>query len=130
MADITFNGFDAFRRDLERLQFSKRRPVLVKAAIKSMEPARVDAGRLAPRDTGQLSRDFVVQEAKGSDLNEITVELGALKRSFYILFQEFGTKFHPPQKSIGPAIESNMETIQESLGDNIQAEINAALPTA
>ena len=126
-ASIVLKGLDAFKRDLDRLDFSKKKPVLIQGLIKTLEPVRELASGLAPVDTGQLSRDFIVQEAKGSDLASVGAEVGVLRRSFYLFFQEYGTAHHRPQPSLTPALEQSVEQIQNSLADNINEAIDKAL---
>lgn len=126
MAEFQVN-IEPFRKDLQKLNFSARRPALVRALIAALQPPLELAEGLAPRDTGQLAGDFVAQEAKSSDWNRIIVVLGVLLRSFYLFFQEYGTAHHPAQPSLGPAMERSIDEINDILADRIQKEINAAL---
>jgi len=129
MADIVISGLEQFKRDLEQIDFSKRKDTLVKAVLKAAEPIRDDASTGAPVDTGFLSRNIVIQEdKKNSDsLSSVVVDVGATSRAFYGFFQEFGTAFQQAQPFLQPAIDSNESEIESKLVDYIQEEIDKVL---
>lgn len=128
MPEIQIQGLEKFKRDLERLDFSKRKPTLVKGILRTVEPFRVQAGAEAPVDTGLLSRSIVAQEdKKSSSLNSVTVVVGASGKAFYGFFQEYGTAHHLPQPFFEPALDDTIGEIQDNIVDFIQEEIDKAL---
>lgn len=127
MPEIEIKGLEKFKTELSRLDFSKRVPVLVKGVLRAVDPLRVQIGTDAPVDTGELSQSIVAQEAKGSDLNSVTIEIGASANARQGFFQEYGTAHHGPQPFFEPAIGQNIDEIQENIADFIQQEIDKAL---
>lgn len=127
MAEIEIKGLEKFKSQLNKLDFSKRVPVLVKGVLRAVEPTRVQIGMEAPVDTGELSQSIVAQEAKGSDLNSVTIEVGASANARQGFFQEFGTAHHPPQPFFDRTITQNIDEIQENIADFIQQEIDRVL---
>lgn len=127
MAEIEIKGLEKFKAELQKLDFSKRVPALSKGVLRAVEPLRVQIGANAPVRTGLLASSIIAQEAKGSDLSSVTVEIGASQKAFYGFFQEYGTAHHPPQPFFQPAIDQSIEEINDKIVDFIQQEINAAL---
>lgn len=128
MAEVVIKGMEQFKRQIQRLDLSKRQGVLVKGLLRAVEPTRVEIGGAAPSDTGFLSRSIVAQENKReSDIYGVTVDIGATSKAFYGFFQEFGTAHHPPQEFMEPTIQRNLDEIQSKIVDFIEQEIEAAL---
>lgn len=128
MANIEFKGLEAFKRDLEQLDLSKRRSALVAAALKAVEPIQEDASADAPVDTGRLSREIIIKEdKKNNDLTSVSVDVGASAKAFYGFFQEYGTAFMTAQPFLEPAVERNTSEVESSLAELIDQEISKAL---
>lgn len=127
MAEIEIKGLEAFKADLDRLDFGKRVPALVRGVVRAVEPLRVQIGMDAPVATGLLSRSIVAQEAKGSDLSSVTVDIGVTSKAFYGFFQEYGTAHHPAQPFFQPAIDESLDEVQDKIAQFIQDEIQSAL---
>lgn len=128
MAEIEIKGLEKFKRELEQLDFSKRKPALVKGMLRAVEHARAEISAEAPRDTGLLAGRIVAQEDKReSDLNSVAVDVGATQQVFYGFFQEYGTAHHPPQKFFERSIDKAIGQIQDTIVDFIEEEIEIAL---
>lgn len=128
MAEIRITGVEAFKRDLQRLDLSKRQPALVKGILRAVEPTREEIGEEAPFRSGLLSRSIVAQEDKrSSDLNSIFVDIGPTSKAFYGFFQEFGTAHMTANPFQQPTIAKNLDEIQSRTVTMIQQEIDKAL---
>lgn len=128
MAEVRIEGLDAFKAQLDRLDFGKRQEVLEKSGLEIVEPLRRQASLNAPRDTGFLAENiFAVIEKKSTSIDSLTVLVGPGKKAFYGIFQEYGTAHHPAQEFLGPALEDTADEIQDNFGDVLQREIEKAL---
>lgn len=127
MAGITIDA-RRFQEDLSKVDWGKRRDVLVKAGLEGVEPFRVAAGRKAPVETGALSEDIQKQEDKKlSDENTVTIDVASSKKTFYGAFQEWGTARHPPHPFMQPALDETDDEVQAGLVDALDRAIAQAL---
>lgn len=128
MAEIKIEGIGALKADFEKLDMRKRKPALVKAGLYAIEPVRVLASLLAPRDTGFLAEHIETAEVKRTaDIYGVEIEVGPTSKAFYGLFQEFGTAFQTPQPFLDPAVEAAADKVQERAIEGLQRTINEAL---
>lgn len=115
MAGIVID-LSKFRADLERIDISKRKDLLVQKGLEAVEPFRQAASQMAPSRTGRLAGDIQKQEDKrNSTVDVIEIDVGPSSKTFYGFFQEFGTAFHSPQPFMGPAMDKTATEIENRL---------------
>ncbi len=84
-----------FEADLKRLNFSDRKPALVKALLSAVGPTVQLASQLAPVDTGLLARNIAsAEDKKNKDPDLVSVLFGQTSKAFYGFFQEFRNRSH------------------------------------
>lgn len=116
--------------DLER-KFNQqghvlRRKILTKAVKAGADVIREKAEQLAPRDTGQLAASELVKVI-GADSNaaEVVARIGPTRSTFYGIFQEFGTAFHPAQPFLQPALDQSQAEALTATIDASREELDA-----
>lgn len=115
--------------DLERKfnqqGFVVRRQILAKAVKAGAEVIRDKAEQLAPRDTGQLAETENIRVIGAeSTAAEVVARIGPAKSSFYGLFQEKGTAFHPAQPFLNPALEQSRQDAFNASLEASRKELN------
>lgn len=117
-----------FEADVKKLNFSDRKPALVKALLHAVEPAVELAILLAPQDTGLLSRSIdAAEDKKNREQDLVVVKFGTTTKAFYGLFQEFGTAHHPAQPFLEPALDRATPEFESRLVDSLNREIDRLL---
>src|SRR4051794_26097837 len=87
MAEV-IQGMADLKAKLRKLELSQQRKALIESAKAGAAIIVDDAN--ARSNSGGKAFDVRVSQ-KQSDLLEATVEVGAVKKKFYLFFQEFGT---------------------------------------
>jgi HK97 gp10 family phage protein len=95
--------------------------VLVGALTKGAEPIREGASAKAPRRTGRLGREVVIEPIKGEP------EVGVFADPFYGHMQEFGTRHHGAQPFMRPAWDENRERALDIVRRELEQEIEKAV---
>lgn len=109
MPDIYFDGSDLLR-GLEQVSQKLGRRLMLEAVRAAAEPMRVEMGHLAPRSAaataaGHLATRMVISGKRGADIQEAAVAVGPAKKSFYGIFQEFGTRHQQAYPFARPAFD-------------------------
>lgn len=113
-----------FEADVKRLNFSDRKPALVKALLDAVEPAVELAILFAPQDTGFLSQNIDASEdKKNREQDLVVVKFGPTSKAFYGFFQEFGTAHHPAKPFMQPAIDRASPEMEDRLVASLDREI-------
>lgn len=116
MSGVTIQGLERFRGDLEKLDLSKQKDLLVETGLEAVEPLRLEIAAEAPVRTGRLSRSIEKQENRAeSTVDSVTIDVGPSIQAFYGIFQEFGTAFQPPQEFVEPAIEASLHEVENGM---------------
>lgn len=87
-----------------------------------------DARTRAPVGTGTLRREIVARKtsrAKASG-KSAEVTIGPTQDAFWGLFQEFGTRFHPPHPWLRPAFEASKRAALDKTGKSLGMKIEKA----
>ncbi len=89
--------------DLRALRDLANSPEVQRETKKLATQIRNDARRLAPRETGNLSRNIVVEEITDLDTGIEGYAVGWNDRAWYGQMVEDGTEDTPPQPHLTPA---------------------------
>ena len=89
MTKFTVKVTPRLRRNLKRIDAATAGKILLEAAEAGAELIRKDASDRAPRDTGRLSKEIIIEKEKASK-REATVKIGPSKDAFYGLYVEVG----------------------------------------
>ena len=84
-----------------------------------------DARLRAPTRTGTLRGEIVARKTKGAP-SSAAVTIGPTKDAFWGLFQEFGTRFHPPHPWLRPAFEASKRLALDKTGKSLGMKIEKA----
>lgn len=118
----TVKGGKELARRLDALSRKTRGRILESAARAGAEPIRSDAAGRAPKRTGQLGDEMIIEVKKRAS-TEVTVGVGPSKDAFYGKFQEFGTRNHAAQPFLRPAFDAHKDDAVRELGDVLRREI-------
>ncbi len=116
-------GMDQLQRQFKQLEEAAQQAKLIEAA-KAGAQIFLDAARaLAPRDTGKLADNLMMEVLKSATLHQGLVGAGPNQKQFYGFFLEFGTKRMIEHPFLTPALEANRERIIEAMKNVIFDEI-------
>lgn len=121
---LIFKNAKDLEKAFNKLGFSRRQVVLIKAAKAGAEIIRQDAAWRAPRETGRLQEEMILTTA-GTESNaaEVTVKIGPSRRAFYGLFQEIGTAHHATQPFLEPALKAKKSEAYAAVAKELWAAI-------
>jgi HK97 gp10 family phage protein len=74
-----------------------------------------------PVDTGRLEESITYKTEATPE--GMTLHVGPGPEGFYLLFQEFGTRFQEAQPSMRPAVEETADQVLERLGQVLMEEL-------
>lgn len=120
MFSMKIEGGAEFAKAVRELSPSRERGLLDKMLVKAVEPMRQRMEELAPHEPGKPDlKDSILAKAisdkeigdpdgyfeRAREDTEAVVAVGPNRRSFYGLFQEFGTAKHGAQPFMRPAFD-------------------------
>jgi HK97 gp10 family phage protein len=138
---MEFAGGEELARVLNKLPSAvAQRSVLLKALRAGAEPMRSTAEQLAPRRTGRLAENIIVQTVtrigspqggkwRSTD-GEAWVAVGPRKEYFYGLFQEYGTKRHSARPFMRPAFMSGAPAALPIISAELWRALRKEIPTS
>lgn len=125
------DGLKELDEALKELPKATARNVLLRTLKKEAQPIADDAAAFAPDDprTGgkDLHTSMLVQSvpAKGRE-SDVEVAVGPSSKTFYGMFQEFGTAHHGPHPFLRPSWDSNVMPVLGRIRDTLAEEIEKA----
>ncbi len=151
-SSVTLRGFRELDRALKDLPKATARGVLVRTAVKAMEPMRRKMAELAPYDEndrdgdGRHLRDTIrTQNVAGKVARKLARRFGTVDRDAGVVvltgpapqggraltnayWQEFGTKRMPANAYVRPAADAESDTVfrivEEELGRQIEKSLS------
>lgn len=129
MIEFNVYGFPQMYEDLQKLDYSRQKVVLLRAVRAGGAVIRDRMAQLAPRDTGRLSDNIMMTTAGNrADIGSVQLDIGPSMSAFYGGFQELGTAHHPAQQFIDPAFDQTedqaLSAIAQTLAENISDELH------
>lgn len=123
----TIKGSLDLSKKFGKLKHALRGKVLADAALEgAMEEIVPEAQRLAPRATGK-GAESIRAEVSAVTPVKAEVDVGWTQDHFYMLFQEFGTRFHAAQPFLRPAFDSRRRAATKTMRDHFRRRIRRVL---
>lgn len=119
-------GVDGVMRRLRAISREVDGRMLADAGEYAMESVRDDAARLAPRRTGKLSREMMIEAEVTDPRNSATVRVGPSEDAWYGIFPEIGTIHQPPQPYLRPALDQNDRKVLKRLAARLWRDVKRA----
>lgn len=133
MAKTTFKieGLRELDHALKELPRATARKVLLQTLKKEAQPIADDAASFAPDDPATGGKDLrssmlVLSNPAKLRESDVEVAVGPSKKTFYGLFQEFGTAHHGPQPFLRTAFDSNVMRVLNGIKNTLAEEIEKA----
>jgi HK97 gp10 family phage protein len=117
-------GLAQFKRNVATLKDQ----VELRAAVRAVEAGAAIFQRgmsaRAPRETGQLASDILVElhVIRGA----IVARVGPSRRSFYGTFLEFGTRYRAAHPFVRPTLDEDSTPVRTTMDREFRAAIDAA----
>lgn len=122
---VKIRGLKQLRQNLDRVADSVAGAALEDAVKAAAEVIRSDASRRAPHRTGRLRIHVVIGDPQREG-DGVKVKVGPDKEGFYGMFQEFGTRHHPPQPFLRPAFDNRREAAVNAAKTRIERALRRA----
>lgn len=94
----------------------KRRGKVERAALAGARVWSYDMESRAPKDTGRAAKTIRARLVS-SRPGEAVTSAGPSSRGYYLVFQEFGTSFHPPQPFMRPVFDEKQREATQAMAD-------------
>ncbi len=145
---VRVEGLREIDAALGQLGKATGRNVMRRVAVARLEPMAEDARRLAPDDPNTKGRDLTKSIAVSTRVNKVkrgraankAARAGKAEVEAHMgpagigkrgappqgVWQEFGTKNHPPQPFMRPAWDGGKDKLLDGIADDLWAEVNKA----
>jgi HK97 gp10 family phage protein len=126
MAEVVI-GFGDLMRRFQQLENSLQRKELTNVAKAGAQIVLDDYKANVASDTGALAEGILMRvSGRESDINEVSVDVGADKKQFYSRFVEKGTKYMRGDHALATALERNRDRITEAMKEKMIEAIERA----
>ena len=117
MSEI-IQGMAEFERKLLELEILPRRRVLTVAAKAGAKIVLEEASVRAPRGkSGKLAAKMTMRVNSASDADEVSIDVGPDRQTFYGSFQERGTRYQTAQPFLVPSLETQLDKVRAVMRD-------------
>lgn len=122
---IKFDGGKELLGALNQLSARLSKKLLMEALTEAAEPLRdrMEVNAPVSAEAPHLRDVIVIRPARGLDVRETAVAVGATKAGFYGSLQEFGTAHHAAQPWARPAFEATHQECLRVLSDVLWREL-------
>lgn len=128
---VKTQGFREMEELLFQLKGATAKNTTARAMISALEPVRVKAKALAPRDKGGLEEGILISrratKKKALAKSDLEVFCGPRKELRQAVPQEFGTSLHGPSPYMRPAWDSEKVNVLTAFGFLLEENIEKAI---
>jgi HK97 gp10 family phage protein len=121
---MRLTGAKELKAALQNLPLDDNRDGIARRVLKEAgKPILAAARSMAPVDTGRLKKAIFMRSQR-VQRGDVTVAIGVRRgRVFYGWFQEFGTKYLPPQPFMRPAWDAHKGDLIRKIGAMLWDEV-------
>jgi len=117
-------GIEELESKLADMERSVRRKVLRAAVKQAAELTRTRAAELAPVLTGKLKGNEIISVVDSlSTSNSVVVRVGPGMKTFYGLFDEFGTAHSTAEPFLSPAYEETKDNVLKKIAADFKEAV-------
>ena len=121
---IRLIGDEDLVRNLRRFE-DETRDALGPAVLAGAELVAENAGVRAPRRSGYLATHMVAEIIESNEAQAMAAA-GPEEKAFWGFFQELGTRHHPAQPFLRPALDENADRVAKTISDALRAVMERA----